>query len=111
MPLHDKSHNFISTILTFAKRELALPSLPRIKGCFLLAFALRRCVLISVQGCSVPVISLGQKRFIWCVNVALTAGCSSSDHHLCELDTACWKAFICGFYVTFALFVWKIQNL
>lgn len=76
--LHDKSQIFISTKLT-----LALPSLPGIKECFLLVFALKGCVCSAVRTCPGIVTFLGLRGFILCVkvctsHVAITAGCCSS---------------------------------
>lgn len=45
MPRHDKSQ-ISSTMLLFAKSELASPSLSIMKGCFLLVFALKGYVLL-----------------------------------------------------------------
>lgn len=116
-PLHDKRHKFICTISTFAQHKLALLSRQVIKECFL-CFCTEKCYFSTRTVCNSDISGPEKFHFV-CVKVcssyvAITAGCSS--HNVWELARAwpkdCpWKTFICGVYVKFALFVWKIQQI
>ncbi len=75
-------------MLTFAKSELERPHLQRIKGHFFLVFALKSYVFLLQYKDLICDSNISGPGFVFCLevcssHVAITAGCSSSDHHLC----------------------------